>query len=212
MAWQMALRYDTASLQLLEVRWPGEKTGIQVRDWHEPQKGELRVLWFDGEGKAPEHLAGTPLFYPVFRLKTALDEGSEKAGNLLRLGESLPNEAYTGAGEASTFELSASEQKLPAYRAPMLAQSPQPTYRMELYPNPASAHFRLDIWAPVATEGLLSVTDLLGRSFFKRSIALPAGLSSFNDVSLSLQLTKGQYAVSLDTPDGRQVKRLVVLK
>lgn len=210
-AWQTALNYDTTALRLVGLQWAGEKSQTGGRDWHEPKRGELRVVWY--EAATPPSLApGNPLFRAVFRAKKDIAGGMEAAQRLIWPSNSVPNAAYLASEEALALSLAPSDMAVEERAVPVAkpdVPAPNADLTLEVYPNPTQGIFRLDLWSPADTKGTLHIRDVLGRSCYQGALALPSGHSSFASVALP-PLPPGQYVVRVDTPHGRATKRLVV--
>lgn len=206
-SWQMALGYDTNLLKINGVRWPVEipRGAMQDRGWHLPQAGELRALWFDGEG-AQAVKVGTPLFFVQAELLG--DVRNEDARQLLHLTEGgIPQEAYDGNLRQYALRLEQSEVPLlPVPAKPVSATAP--TFRLSAYPNPSGSHFRLEIEASDAAAVRLVICDIMGREIVTRPLDLVPGLNTVGAAQLPA-LEAGQYFVSLYTPNGVETLRLV---
>lgn len=210
-AWQTALHYDTTALRLVGLQWADEKSQTGGRDWHEPKRGELRVVWY--EAATPPSLApGNPLFRAVFRAKKDIAGGMAAAQQLIWPSDAIPNVAYLPSKEAFSLSLAPSDVAVEE-RAVPAAKPDVPTRAsellLEIYPNPTPGVFRLDLWSPADTKGTLQIRDLLGRSCYQGVLDLPKGTASFTSLVLP-SLPPGQYLVRVDTPQGGATKRLVV--
>jgi len=72
---------------------------------------------------------------------------------------------------------------------------------MNVYPNPTTDKFFINVAIDRAGEGMLQVTDLVGHVIAQKRVGLVVGMNSL-DFSLGNQLPEGFYNVSL-TIDGR---------
>jgi hypothetical protein len=203
--WQMALQYDTNLLKVKGVRWPAETPhgSMQDRGWHLARHGELRILWFDGEGTLTLK-AGMPLFF----VQAELQQNLPAARELLRLSsQNIPSEAYDIALRTYFLQLEVSDVAL----LPIPTQSEtqkQVVYRLSVYPNPAGAAFRLQVETSDACLAQLSIRDALGREVFSRSLDLHEGMNTLPSAQLPA-LAPGHYVVSLYTPTGVEILRMV---
>lgn len=204
--WQMALGYDTNEFKVNGIRWPADipRGAMQDRGWHLAKPGELRILWFDGEG-ASTLKPGTPLFFVQAELRSKF----RSARQLLQLaGNSIPQEAYDDNLQQYSLHLESSEAPLLPV-ALKTGTTAAPTFRLAAYPNPAGAHFRLEIEASVPATAYLDIRDIMGREIVTRPLDLTAGMNTVNAAQLPA-LISGQYFVSLYTPTtGVETLRLV---
>ena len=205
--WQLALQFDTTLLQVTGVRWPaGIPAGAaQDRGWHLARPGELRVLWFNGEG-ATTVAVGTPLFF----VQAQLRQDMRNRPSILQLAPgsgSIPSEAYDGQLQHYALQLETSEAPLLSRPAAVETMA-QPAYKLSAYPNPAGTHFRLEIEASAAAAARLDIRDLLGRPVATRRLDLAPGMNTVAAAQLPA-LAPGQYIISLYTSTGVETLRLV---
>lgn len=82
---------------------------------------------------------------------------------------------------------------------------------LDLYPNPVSSALTLDLQLAEVGNGVLVVTDLMGRVVMEQTLSVTdAGLRR---VVLNVDgLTSGTYAITLTFNDQRRTKRFVVSK
>ena len=205
LGWQMALQFDTSVLQVSGVRWPSDIPygAMQDRGWHLAQPGELRLLWFDGKG-ASSFEAGTPLFLVQARLRQDV-RGAQQLLTLAPNG--IPPEAYDKELRPYGLALESSGRQLLAVPV-VLETTATPSYRLSAYPNPAGAHFRLEIEASAAAAARLEIRDVLGREVAGRPLELTPGMNTLPDAQLPA-LAPGQYIISLYTPASVETIRLV---
>jgi hypothetical protein len=204
-AWQLALQYDSTQMVIKNIKWPTElKQGaLQDRGWNIPQAGELRVLWFDAVN-AQIMAVGTPLFYVEVELLRNQDRGL----NTLKIHpESIPSEVYTANGEPISVDLEISEIP-PLVQSKIQDLDEKPVFALSVYPNPSASIFRLNIEANVVAQAQLSIQDVLGKTWFDKSLDLVPGLNRIGSEILPL-LPAGQYVISLHTPNGMQSLRLI---
>ena len=196
-AWQLALRYDTAKYRLSDVRWPEELPAFQGRDWHEPRRGEVRLVWYSGESAGLRVDRGTPLFYLRF---VSLENDSKGRISLSGDMESL---AYNAAGAATDIQL----DRLPAAdvrRNAGKAQAPE-SWEAAVYPNPVPDHFRLNLTIPRGGYCRIRITDQFGRQRWLLEQYVEAGFRSFNGPDT---LPGGVYFVQFVTEWGTRELRL----
>jgi hypothetical protein len=204
-AWQLALHYDPTQMVVKNIKWPTElKQGaLQDRGWNIPQAGELRVLWFDAVN-APTMATGTPLFYVEVELLQNQDRGL----NTLKIHpESIPSEVYAANGEPISVDLEISEIVL-LVQSKIQDLDEKPVFALSVYPNPSASIFRLNIEANVAAQVHLSIQDVLGKTWFDKSLDLVPGLNRIGSETLPA-LPLGQYVISLHTPNGVQSLRMI---
>lgn len=204
-AWQLALQYDPTQVAIKNIKWPTElKQGaLQDRGWNTPQAGELRVLWFDAVD-ARTFDVGTPLFYVEVELLRNLDRGL----NTLKIHpESIPSEVYAANGEPTSVDLEISEI-VPLVQSKIQDLDEKPVFALSVYPNPSASIFRLNIEANVSAQAHLSIQDVLGKTWFDKSLDLVPGLNRIGSETLPA-LPTGQYVISLHTPNGVQSLRLI---
>lgn len=195
-AWQLALRYDTAKYRLSDVRWPEELPAFQGRDWHEPHRGDVRLVWYSGEVADRRMDRGTPLFY--LRL-VCLENDSEGRISLSGDMESL---AYNAAGAATDIQL----DRLPAAAVRRNAGKVQvPAWEAAVYPNPVPDHFRLNLTIPRGGYCRIRITDQFGRQRWLLEQYVEAGFRSFNGPDT---LPGGVYFVQFVTEWGTRELRL----
>jgi hypothetical protein len=77
-----------------------------------------------------------------------------------------------------------------------------------VYPNPSASIFRLNIEANVSAQAHLSIQDVLGKTWFDKSLDLVPGLNRIGSETLPA-LPLGQYVISLHAPNGVQSLRLI---
>jgi hypothetical protein len=204
-AWQLALQYDPTQMVIKNIKWPNElKQGaLQDRGWNIPQAGELRVLWFDAVN-AQTMTIGTPLFYVEVELLRNQDRGL----NTLKIHpESISSEVYIANGEPISVDLEISEI-VPLVQSKIQDLDEKPVFALSVYPNPSASIFRLTIEANVAAQAHLSIQDVLGKTWFDKSLDLVPGLNRIGSETLPA-LPLGQYVISLHTPNGVQSLRLM---
>ncbi|WP_082116150.1 T9SS type A sorting domain-containing protein [Hymenobacter terrenus] len=101
-----------------------------------------------------------------------------------------------------------------AYFAPRTVsfdgKAPVSTAGLLAYPNPFSSDVRLSLQSSVEGQGLVLITDMMGRTIGQRQFALTAG---DNDVALSnlSDLKSGSYLMKVSLPTG-EVKTLKVVR
>jgi hypothetical protein len=203
-AWQLALQFDATQMVVKNIKWPTElKQGaLQDRGWNIPVPGELRVLWFDAVD-ARTFDVGTPLFYVQVELLRNLDRGL----NTLKIHpESIPSEVYAVNGEPISVDLEISEI-VPLVQSKIQDLDEKPVFALSVYPNPSASIFRLNIEANVVAQAQLSIQDVLGKTWFDKSLDLVPGLNRIGSEALPL-LPAGQYVISLHTPNGVQSLRM----
>lgn len=196
-AWQLVLRYDTAKYRLSDVRWPEELPAFQGRDWHEPRRGEVRLVWYSGESSDLRVDRGTPLFYLRF---VSLENDSEGRISLSGDMESL---AYNAVGTATDIQL----DRLPAAAVRRNAGKAQVPVSWEaaVYPNPVPEHFRLNLTIPRGGYCRIRITDQFGRQCWLLEQYVEAGFRSFNGPD---SLPGGVYFVQFVTEWGARELRL----
>ncbi len=205
--WQLALQFDTALLQIKNVRWPTDVSGLSAQDrgWNLARPGELRVLSFNGKG-ASTLTAGMPLFFIQAQLRRNL-HGQSTLFHLAPPRGSIPSEAYNAQLQRYDLSLETSEVPVISIPAPFEAVM-EDEYQFSVYPNPADANFRLEIEASAAAVARLEIHDLLGREIANRPLNLVPGLNSYASAQLPV-LLPGQYVISLFTSLGVRTLRLV---
>ncbi|MBL7827073.1 MAG: T9SS type A sorting domain-containing protein [Saprospiraceae bacterium] len=198
-AWQTAIHYDAAKLKLLDVRWPNALGSFQAREWHEPQPGNVRMLWYDGQGI--EHLApeGAPLCYLRFECLTEAPDVE------LSLDRQAPSLAYNASGIETALSLKRSDMAL-LRREPSPVVDTTPDWEATAYPNPAGERFRLELNLPAASGCRMVVYDLLGNAHWAFQKEFQAGHHILNDLPA---LPAGQYLIRFDTDWGSKTLRLV---
>ncbi|MDX2278344.1 MAG: T9SS type A sorting domain-containing protein [Saprospiraceae bacterium] len=204
-AWQLALQYDTTQMVVKNIKWPTElKQGaLQDRGWNIPVPGELRVLWFDAVD-ARTFDVGIPLFYVEVELLRNQDRGL----NTLKIHpESIPSEVYAANGEPISVDLEISEI-VPLVQSKIQDLDEKLVFALSVYPNPSASVFRLNIEANVAAKAHLRIQDVLGKTWFEKSLDLASGLNRIGSETLPT-LPTGQYVISLHTPNGVQSLRLI---
>jgi len=204
-AWQLALQYDPTQIAIKNIKWPTElKQGaLQDRGWNIPVPGELRVLWFDAVDTRTFDF-GTPLFYVEVELLRNLDRGL----NTFKIHpESIPSEVYAANGEPTSVDLEISEI-VPLVQSKIQDLDEKPVFALSVYPNPSASIFRLNIEANVSAQAHLSIQDVLGKTWFGKSLDLVPGLNRIGSEALPA-LPLGQYVISLHTPNGVQSLRLI---
>jgi hypothetical protein len=204
-AWQLALQYDATQMVVKNIKWPTElKQGaLQDRGWNIPVLGELRVLWFDAVDARTIDV-GTPLFYVEVELLRNQDRGL----NTLKIHpESIPSEVYAANGEPIYVDLEVSEI-VPMVQSKIQDLDENPVFALSVYPNPIASVFRLNIEANVAAQVHLSIQDVLGKTWFEKTLDLVPGLNRIGSEALPT-LPTGQYVISLHTPNGVQSLRII---
>ena len=210
-AFQTVLRYDPNQLNVKDVRWAKSVTAdpkYQWAAWHRPQPGELRLTWFDAEGKSLQLSSGS-LIFSVLAEKigsTALD-----AALLLRTDydSEVASEAYAPSGERYGLSLNAvSAAYQPLTENAPVATAKAPSWQVSVYPNPAHSAFKIELVAPADGAATLTISDVLGRTVAEYPLALHKGNNTLTSAQLP-KLTAGQYVLRFDTPFGSQTLRLV---
>lgn len=207
-AFQTALRYDPARLSIQGVRWAKaiSPDPFHWAAWHSPTPGELRIVWFDAEGKLAQLPPGSPLFFVQAEALAPLVSTTDVP--LLQITEdNIKSEAYAANGARSALRMTVVNDY--QARAEWVATSTQlPDWMVSVYPNPAHSAFKITITAPAEGAATLTVFDALGCATAQQSIALRAGSNTLTSAQLPT-LPAGQYMLRFDTPFGRQTLRLV---
>jgi len=203
--WQLALGYDASQLEVSGVRWPADIPvgAAENRDWNLVKPGELRVLWFDA-ARANAFALGTPIFFVQLRLLRDLPAVTK----LFELrNQDIPSEAYRVNGQLLDLNLQVSDMPVLPF-ASQAVETPQPYFAFGVYPNPASAHFRLNIEASEDAAARLLGRNMLGVPVFERSLDLQTGMNTVPSTQLP-GLPSGQYFISLYTSSGVENLRFI---
>lgn len=210
--WQLALRYDTSALHCKGIRWLAEKGEREDRGWHEPRKGQLRVLCYDAEGRPRSYGKGTPLFYVQMEARRAIpaSKGGGGGAALVSMDPAIPAEAYLSDESTLQLLLKASDLPVTERFEAKKQEAPAPALQMEAYPNPAGSVFRVELWVPEDTEAEMVVTDALGRSVLQKQLSLTKGLHTQLSSQWNAAFASGAYFISLHTAQGVVSKRLVI--
>lgn len=157
-AWQCALRFDAATLELTEVQ-PGE-----WKDWNADNfglsgagDGIIRAVWFSEKGNDYLIRSGTVLFRLVFRVKK--DIRAEEA--FLSMDDSiLPPSAYRENGDAITLSL---HNQIKVAGKPMSAA-------IRVSPNPVGESLCFSIENTRTAKGELRIYDAGGSVRFQHTV------------------------------------------
>ena len=204
--WQLALQYDMEALEVLDVLWPEQKGDPESSDrgWNIAAPGELRMLWFDVA--KPFRASGRPLCYVKIKALKPL----RSAQNLLRIAPgTIASEAYSGDRITPlSLNINNSASIFPSPDALFSDDNTIPVLELNAAPNPFDGYLNIEIGCDKETEGILILSDLLGRTLFEQQVIVPAGSSSLRKEGFD-QLPKGQYILMLRT--AAQVKTLSLI-
>jgi hypothetical protein len=207
LSWQMALQYDTARVQVRGIRWalPLDPAKGQDQAWYSPAPGQLRLLGFDASGTRSLP-AGQPLFYIQVEARQAL----ANAADWFSIDEQhIPAEVYDLGRQAYTPHLVPATQAQVQESVTLLSEEPKAHYALSVYPNPARAHFRIEISATAEAIIPVRIVDLLGRLVHSHAVSVTGGGSVLRSRDLPA-LPPGQYTIIADVPTGRLVQRLII--
>lgn len=205
--WQLALQYDPEVLEVLDVLWPEQKGDPESSDrgWNIAAPGELRMLWFDVA--KPFKASGRPLCYVKIKALKPL----RSAQNLLRIAPgTIASEAYSGDRITPlSLNINNSASIFPSPDALFSDDNVISALELNAAPNPFDGYLNIEIGCDKETEGVLVLSDLLGRTLFEQQVIVPAGNSSLRKEGFD-QLPQGQYILMLRT--AAQVKTLSLIR
>jgi hypothetical protein len=81
-------------------------------------------------------------------------------------------------------------------------------FLINLFPNPSSGNFSVNIYSSLAQNCIVKITNLLGESLFETSIPL---ISGNNDIPVALTgISKGCYFVQIAGSSFKEVRKIVI--
>lgn len=200
-AWQFALRFDPARLQLLKVQPLAalSLTSEHFGTW-QADEGEIRSVWSAAEGAVLEE--GLPLF----ALQFAVVQGGVPLSGALGMDDGdLPPRMYSSA-------LAESEVRLVFDEMSGTGGNVAPAYAlMPNMPNPFYERTVLTFELPGACEAVLRVFDAGGNLLFSRVAPYPAG-KHFEVFDLTETGGNGLLFCELSTPFGLLSQKMLALK
>lgn len=200
-AWQFALRFDPALLQLIKVQ-PLAALSLDADNFgtHQADQGEIRSVWSAAEGVDMDD--GLPLFV----LQFSVLQGGAMLSEVLGMEEAdLPARVYT-----STF--AESEVRLVFDDMSGTGGNVAPAYAlMQNVPNPFSDKTVLSFELPEACAASLRVFDASGRLLYTRVAQYPAG-THFEVFDRHETGGGGVFFCELRTPFGIQTRKMLALK
>jgi uncharacterized delta-60 repeat protein len=157
-AWQCALRFDDAALELVSVQ-PGEFEGMDANNigLTDAGRGVLRALWHSEDGSERRVDAGKILYRLVFRAKKDIAAGE---AYLSVNEEALASRAYRADGEAITLTL---DNK--AHTCATAA-----SFGIRVSPNPVSTSVCFKIENSGGRKGVLRIFNAHGAMCFQQTV------------------------------------------
>jgi len=201
-AYQFALKFETAGLQLLDVETTKTALNLSAEEHfglYQIAEGHIRSLWLDPAGESlPE---GTPVFALRFR---ALKSGM-LLSEVLRLDANiLAPEAYTTEQGRAEVQLVFTDAQTTDVTNPAIAAG---VHLLQNRPNPFSGATTIGFVLPQACDTQLRVFDATGRELLRLNKAYPAGYSE-ETVRLDAAAT-GILYYELTTPFGQVARRMI---
>ena len=199
-AFQFALRFDPAQLQLAAVHTDGSALPLTMDNFglYHVSEGEIRAVWSQAEGLFVEEATS------VFSLKFNVLEGGGKLSEALSLDEdALPGYAYNSALAESGVQLN--------FLGTTGAGSPASAGGLQLLqnqPNPFNGTTTIGFVLPEACELQLRIFDTAGRLITERRAQYPAGGHAER---FDLENATGVLYYELVTPFGILAKKMTVI-
>jgi hypothetical protein len=199
-AFQMALSFDPAQLQFVEVQptaalpLTADNVGL-----YNLAAGEIRVVWSQETGVAVGEAAS------LFRLRFNALQNNVKLSEALQLDEAiLPALCYTSSLEETKVKLE--------FSGASTTGNPSVVHQFQLLqnrPNPFNGSTNIAFTLPEACEAQLRIFDVAGRLLAERKGQYPAGRS---EERFELPAAAGMLYYELSTPFGVLSRKMMVAR